>query len=177
MEHKEIEKKYLLQGEIDFSGYVFDQIDQYYFDITENTDFLQSVFGNMDISNYGEMRIRKTQTNCFLTLKSVGNQIRDELETEISLQYLNKLIPKNIAKINKTRYFIFEDDNVCATIDRYKDKNILEIEAKTNDCDFKTYLKNVLDLIGGNVTAKDVTDLKQFKNFQLAKQGGCYENN
>ena len=71
-----------------------------------------------------EIRLRKRageNTNCFITIKSVGGLERNEFEENIPLELFDRLKEKRVSKIiSKTRY-ILNLDGYCFEIDYYKD--------------------------------------------------------
>lgn len=170
VEHLEVESKYLLKGNINFDKFDCENIEQYYFDINNHKSLLESIFANINLDNYDEMRIRKTNARYYLTLKSVGGKVRNEAEKQIPAQVFKNIKNNSIGKIVKTRYNVFSNHEVSATVDQYKNMIILEIEAQNSKTDVDGYLKLVLEMLGKNISYIDVTNQKKYKNSNLARE-------
>ena len=116
-----------------------------------------------------EIRLRKRageNTNCFITIKSVGGLERNEFEENIPLELFDRLKEKRVSKIiSKTRY-ILNLDGYCFEIDYYKDHleglKVVEIEFQSladSDCFNPNY----------SWISEEITENLKYKNSNLSK--------
>ena len=170
LQHNEIERKYLLIGNLNLKNYKCNNIVQYYFRLSNLKNYLDCLSLKIDYDDYQEMRVRVIDDkNAVLTLKSKGDLVRKEFETQVSMQFLKDIQHKSIGKICKTRYHIYKDENFDVTIDKYADKNILEVEYTESHTNMlEALINNILIKIGKNIKAEDVTFNPEYKNFELA---------
>lgn len=119
-----------------------------------------------------EIRIRKKGSTYFLTHKGEGNQVRTEIETDISLvayEMLSCLVQEKF--IHKTRYEILLDNDLIAELDIYHGNLeglvTVEVEFKTN--------KQVEQFIVPNWFGKEITQEKKYKNKNLTKYSSFEE--
>ncbi|MEO0183961.1 MAG: CYTH domain-containing protein [candidate division WOR-3 bacterium] len=124
--------------------------------------------GYITISNNGlEVRIRKIDNKVYLTIKSIGDLIRDEREIQLSQKQLRVLWPITKGRrIEKIRYKI-KSDNKIIYLDIYKGKlkglKIAEVEFKS--------VKEAKKFKPPEWFGKEVTYDKRYKNKNLAIYG------
>lgn len=153
----EIERKYLVKHTPEkLYNYKSKEITQYYI-------------------NYDpEIRIRKEDDRKFLTIKSSGQLIRQEMNIEIGDNQFTQLEKMTICNsIDKTRFYIPEK------LDVFKNELIYEIDVYQNipgliivEVEFKT--KEESDLFKHykpDWFGEEITYIKEFKNKNLAKNG------
>ena len=99
----EIERKFLCnKPDFDIAGFNKTDIIQYY------------------VSTEPVIRIRKTDTAFYLTVKSKGSVSRQELEMEISEKEFDNLVKlTDKPPVSKTRYFIPLENSLTAELDIY----------------------------------------------------------
>jgi len=119
-----------------------------------------------------EVRIRKIEYNygnyqCFMTIKSSGDLVRNEVEFDIPYAKYRELIGYKMYKgniIDKLRYHIQLENNLIAELDIYGKELfgllVVEVEFKTEE-DAKIFQKP-------NWFGEDVTNDKKYKNKNLA---------
>lgn len=145
----EIERKFLLEQSIDLSKFESKKIEQFY------------------ISFNPEVRIRKISNDCFLTIKSDGDLEREEIELTIAKEEYKKL--KTLAStssIKKTRYYISNGDFIYE-LDVYHNglEGLFTVEVEFSS------KKESKKFIAPNWFGKEITDVKKYKNKNLAKYG------
>lgn len=146
----EIERKFLLD-------YLPVNIDK--FDSTE----IEQAY----VSYEPEIRIRKTDNACYLTKKSTGQLVREEIEKEIDEKtyflLLANFIENNV--IRKKRYYIPLSSRLTAEIDVYEDQleglKVVEVEFDNEES------ANNFDV--PNWFGKEITYDSNYKNKNLSK--------
>lgn len=143
----EIERKYLVYELPDLSNHLFHDITQCY------------------LSFEPEIRIRKKGQHFYLTKKSTGTAIREEVETEIdevTYEILLSIVKSNV--IEKTRYSIPLTPNTVAELDIYHgelDKlTTVEVEFSSEE--------QMSEFIPPVWFGNDITSDKRYKNKNLA---------
>lgn len=179
---KEIELKFKINRlPIECNNYVL--IHQYYFDYLKYKVFLLQAFNNLQFESIKEARIRTkkcvSDVKFVLTLKSGDTNNRDEYEKEVSVKDVKTLIKNNILGLIKKKRYEVVKGNFTFEFDEYIDKNkpliITEVESKEQ---FTTkQLMEIQSILRDTFKLKyeDVTNDKDYKNKNLAKNGG-YEN-
>lgn len=147
----EIERKFLVNDNInklDLNKYEKREISQYYLALDP------------------EIRVRKSNNKCYLTVKSKGGLIRNENEREVSLEFYEHFKCHAFGNIViKTRYVIPINDKLNIELDIYHDflnglkVAEIEFESKKQAEDFKDY---------PSYFEKEVTDVLNYKNVYLA---------
>ena len=144
----EIERKFLLKELPDLSKLPFDEIEQGY------------------LSFAPEIRIRKKEEKYFITKKSEGTKIREEIEISIdhiTFEILSSLVQKNLVK--KTRYKITLDNGIIAELDIYHEQLeglvVVETEFPSNE--------EAEKFVAPTWFGKDITEDKRYKNKNLAQ--------
>lgn len=145
---KEIEKKYLVEILPKMGNVKRSRISQGYLS-TEN----------------GEIRIRMTDEECFLTEKGDGTLEREENETPISVDAFKILY--NMVKgrmIEKTRFFVPLYDGHTAEFDVYHGEfaGLMTVEVEFES------VEDAENFIPPYWFSRDVTEDKRFKNKNLA---------
>ncbi len=147
----EIERKFLCSAlPADLSVYKKTNIIQYY------------------VSTEPVIRIRKTDTAFYLTVKSKGSLSRQELEMEISEKEFENLVKlTDRPPVSKTRYFIPLENGLTAELDIYDNALsgliTIEVEFETTD---EAAIFSPPKWFG-----KDVTEDNRFKNSALYIKG------
>ncbi|HHX62333.1 MAG TPA: adenylate cyclase [Epulopiscium sp.] len=144
----EIERKFLINKLPNLWEFPSENIEQFYISINP------------------EVRIRHNKKGYFLTVKSEGGLKRKEIEIDINecnykelkLQYPN-------LTINKTRYYIPYEKNVCE-LDIYHNINSLI----TVEVEFKS-VSHSAEFKKPNWFGSEITNIQEFKNKSLAKHG------
>lgn len=149
---KEIEKKYLVNDLPNLS-----ECRKYHI-----------VQGYLKSDETGEIRIRLTDNECFLTSKGDGSLVRDEEEVcvpESTLKILYGLVKGRF--IEKTRYLIPIYGGYTAELDVYENDldGLLTVEVEFPS------LEDANDFIPPIWFGDEVTNDKRFKNKNLAMSG------
>lgn len=118
------------------------------------------------ISFLPEVRIRKKGNEFFLTHKGEGNQIRTEIETNISAEVydiLSLLVKEKF--INKTRYEIKMENGIVVELDIYHGDldGLVTVEVE-----FKSEVQ-LSKFIVPEWFGKEITSDKRYKNKNLAR--------
>lgn len=145
----EIERKFLLEQSIDLSKFESKEIEQFYINFNP------------------EVRIRKISNDHFLTIKSDGDLEREEIELTIAKEEYKKL--KTLAStssIKKTRYYISNGDFIYE-LDVYHNglEGLFTVEVEFSS------KRESKKFIAPNWFGKEITDIKKYKNKNLAKYG------
>jgi CYTH domain-containing protein len=182
--NKEIEKKFLLFEDSkehisDFFVKYFGSIDnlinetsqkgakieQGYIDLkyAENMMKILNIIAEPDFKPY-EFRVRRKEKNgleeCFVTFKSDGTILRNELEKSISMYDFDLLYSLTEGKrVIKTR-LNKEINGLTYEFDIYKDRSLIICEVEVND---ESLLENIIPM------GPDITSDKSYKNKNLAK--------
>lgn len=147
----EIEKKYLCKlPDFDLSAYKRKEIAQYY------------------ISTDPTIRIRKADSDFFLTVKGKGHIARDEFEMPISESQFESLVKKtDMPPVSKTRYFIPLDNGLTAELDIYHSSlhGLVTVEVEFES------LEDADSFIPPLWFGKDVSEDKRYKNASLYTKG------
>ena len=149
----EIERKFLVKGVPDLYRAECKHIEQVYLEIGER-----------------EVRIRKTNKGCFLTIKKGKGLEREEKEKSISLAEYNMLLEsKPIVghAIKKKRYVLPIGKGLNAELDIYE--GALD-GLRTVEVEF-TSKKQALSFHPPEWFGEDVTEDSRFKNASLAVKG------
>lgn len=122
------------------------------------------------LTENGELRVRRKDLQCFLTVKGDGDLTRDEWEQEIPLWVFDTLWPATEGKrIEKHRYTIYSGDDYKLEIDEYdgalKELVTLECEFPSEEAAYAFYPPVWVG------QAVDVTRDKRYKNKALAVNG------
>lgn len=145
----EIERKYLVKNiPENLNSYESFTIEQFY------------------LSNYPEVRIRKSNLENYLTIKSKGDESREEVELKISKKDYERLKPMGISKIKKKRYLIPAEEGMLCELDVYI--NIPDLV--TVEVEFST-LKELREFKDKTPSwfGRELTYISSFKNKNLAK--------
>lgn len=144
----EIERKFLVKDKPSLCDLEFKELEQYY------------------ISFSPEVRVRKSNDDYYLTIKSTGGLIREEVETPIDKSFFNeikKICPSDF--IEKTRYYIPHGGYVCELDIYHNIEGLITVEVEfENENDAYNFI--VPDWFGD-----EVTSIQEFKNANLAKFG------
>ncbi len=143
----EIERKFLVQNLPNLNNYPHKDIVQGY------------------ISFNPEIRIRKANDKCYLTVKSEGTISREENEIEINLTIFSSLL--KIVKgriIYKTRYFIPLADSLNAELDVYHEDldGLFTVEVEFLN------MQDAQNFLPPNWFFEEITEDKKYKNKNLA---------
>lgn len=145
----EIERKFLVkQIPNNLYRYIHNKIEQYY------------------ICFNPEIRIRKINDFYFLTIKSDGDILREEVEIPIDREIYEKLkCISNFGGIIKNRYLIPYEKYTCE-LDIYDNiKELVVVEVEFNS------LKEASNFIIPEWFGDEVTNKDEFKNKNLARYG------
>lgn len=113
------------------------------------------------------VRLRKQDSSYYLTKKSKGSLIREEIEVEISQEVYDILLSLIQTRIiEKTRYKIPLENGLIAELDIYH--NDLA-SLYTVEVEFKT-MKEAQSFIPPNWFGEDITEDNRFKNNNLATE-------
>ena len=145
----EIEKKYLVKDLPNLSHYPVSEISQFY------------------LSFDPEIRLRQKNDQYFITQKSEGTDVREEIETEINENAFNILRALIKSKaIKKTRYFIAISDNLTAELDVYHDDLdglfTVEVEFETKE--------EMEKFVAPTWFGEDISSNFKYKNKNLVKK-------
>lgn len=147
----EIERKFLCDmPSFDLSSYEKTDIIQYY------------------ISTKPVIRIRKTDSAFFLTIKSKGSVSRQELEMEITKEEFDNLVSlTDKAPVSKTRYFIPIDNGLTAELDIYDNSlsGLITVEVEFES------IENASSFNPPHWFGKDVSEDNRYKNASLYIKG------
>lgn len=145
----EIERKFLVKSLPNLNNYQKHDISQGY------------------ISIEPVVRLRKQDSSYYLTKKSKGSLIREEIEVEISQEvYVILLSLIQTRMIEKTRYKIPLENGLIAELDIYH--NDLA-SLYTVEVEFKT-MEEAQSFIPPNWFGEDITEDNRFKNNNLATE-------
>lgn len=150
----EIERKFIFNDKFfnyDLNLIPHYEIEQYYLSFTP------------------EIRLRKRvgeDTNCFITIKSVGGLSRNEFEEAIPIELFDRLKEKRVSKIISKTRFVLNLDGYSFEIDYYKDHleglKVVEIEFQSlsdSDCFNPNY----------SWISDEITENLKYKNSNLSK--------
>lgn len=118
------------------------------------------------ISFKPEVRIRKSDDNYTLTIKSVSNLEREEVEITITKEKYQKL--KKITDLNvvyKTRYFIPMEKYTCKLDVYHNIKGLITVEVEFES------KKDANNFIVPDWFGEEITNIEEFKNKNLAQYG------
>ena len=179
LSHTECEKKFLVKGiSRESIGAIFKEngIKQYYLDLN-NPKVMQKIDKTLNsafnLNGISEARVRVIDNaECYLTLKSSGNQSREEIEKEIPITLATDLISGAKSFVSKGRYLISERNGMKVELDFYNNfnLNIMEIEFDENEHSDEEVVEFANNLFGNNVSIEDVTDAKEYKNVNLSTE-------
>lgn len=151
----EIERKFLLTELPNLQNYSTSNIEQYY------------------ISERPEVRIRKSNHNYFLTIKSEGGLCRQEVEKKLTDKEFEILKLMAISKIEKTRFtqihcidsvaYVLEID-VYNNLENYKELITVEVEFDSIE-QAQNFDKHKPHWFG-----QELTNMKEYKNKNLARR-------
>lgn len=145
----EIERKFLVKSLPNLNNYQKHDISQGYISIDP------------------VVRLRKQDSSYYLTKKSKGSLIREEIEVEISQEVYDILLSLIQTRIiEKTRYKIPLENGLIAELDIYH--NDLA-SLYTVEVEFKT-MKEAQSFIPPNWFGEDITEDNRFKNNNLATE-------
>jgi adenylate cyclase len=149
---REIERKWILPATPQLDGRVSESIRQGYL-----------------FSGASEMRVRRTENACFMTVKRAGDGYRQEWESEIPEWVFDAIWPNTKgSRLRKTRYS-WKDDRVRFEVDIYEGKlaglMVLEVEFRSKRAAAAFQLP---DWAAG---AREVTEDARFSNAALASAG------
>lgn len=179
LSHVECEKKFVVKGinrEVISGIFKEYSINQYYLNLNDSKvvqkidKTLNSAF---NLSGISEARVRViNNADCYLTLKSNGGKVREEIEKEIPITLAKELISSATSYVSKGRYQISERNGMKVELDFYNNSslNIMEIEYDDNEHSDQEVVDFASNLFGDSVTVTDVTDNKEFKNVNLATE-------
>lgn len=120
------------------------------------------------ISTSPTIRIRKSDNNYYLTVKSKGHISRQEFEIEITEnEYIYLSTKADTLPLSKKRYLVPLDKNLTAEIDIY-DGNLTGLI--TTEVEFST-IKDAKDFVPPIWMGEDITYDKRYKNTYLSKYG------
>ena len=147
----EIERKFLCnKPDFDLSVYKKATIIQYY------------------VSTEPVIRIRKSNNDHFLTIKSKGSVSRQELEMEISEKEFDNLVKlTDKAPVSKTRYFIPLENDLTAELDIY-DGSLSGLF--TVEVEFES-IKEAQSFTPPEWFGQDVSEDNRYKNSSLYIKG------
>ncbi|MGL4363401.1 MAG: CYTH domain-containing protein [Cellulosilyticaceae bacterium] len=120
------------------------------------------------ISTDPVIRIRQSDNQYHLCVKSKGHMIREEFELLISEEQFNNLWPKTEhTPIKKTRYYIPIDDSLTAELDVYNDalEGLVTLEVEFSSID------TAFAFIPPSWFGEEVTDDTRYKNNFLSIYG------
>lgn len=151
MNNQEIERKFLTKTiPFELNKFKYKNITQLY------------------ISTSPTIRIRKSDNNYYLTVKSKGHICRQEFEVKITEnEYIHLSTKADTLPLSKRRYLVPLDKNLTAEIDIY-DGNLTGLI--TTEVEFST-IKDAEDFVPPNWMGKDITYDKRYKNTYLSKYG------
>lgn len=114
------------------------------------------------------IRIRKSNSDFYLTVKGVGHECREELELSISAEEYTSLQKKTEGvQVIKKRYLIPIDNGLTAEFDIYEGNLsglfTTEVEFKTKEC-----ANNFIPPIW---FGRDISNDSRYKNTALSKYG------
>ena len=145
----EIERKFLIEGEIDLKGLEYKDIVQGY------------------ISLEPEIRVRAIGGKYYRTSKSQGDMVREEREKEISCAMYNALMKSREGGALEKRRYYMPYGSYTVEIDVYKGElaglTVCEVEFSTEE--------EALAFIPPDFFGREVTSDKRFKNKNLASSG------
>lgn len=175
---QEVEIKFKLAGlphlDVENKGRA---IKQGYLDFKNDSEIqniIAHTFSDIDLDAVKEARIRAKgsgeDTKYYFTLKGDGTLRRDEYEEEIAPELFHQLWPESkLGRISKTRREIDLGDGLIAEVDEYGESLeglvSLEVEFDPEKIDLENVKTKVLTL---DPTAEDVTEIKAYKNKELA---------
>jgi len=141
--------------------------------LCKKPDFDLSVYKKTDIIQYyvstePVIRIRKTDSAFFLTIKSKGSVSRQELEMEISEKEFDNLVKlTDKAPVSKTRYFIPLKNPLTAELDIYKGplSGLFTVEVEFDS------LEEAENFIPPQWFGTDVSEDNRYKNSSLYIKG------
>jgi len=142
---------------------------------------VKSIFGDIDLKGIKEARIRAKgngeNAKYFFTLKSDGTLQRDELEEEIDPEKFEQLWPEAImGRVSKIRREIDLGDDLIAEVDEYRDNleglYSLEVEFDPEAISLEAVKQRVISF---DDSAEDVTELRTYKNREMALKGSLEE--
>lgn len=116
----EIKRKFLIDGislkdileDNDIEVLWVKTVEQHYIGINGNFEFW----------------IKKTDTGNLITIETLGDLERVEIEKEISLKEFDKLKKYTLSGINKERYFLNYKKEQIIELDVYKDRDLMVAE-------------------------------------------------
>ena len=154
---KEIERKFLVKKVPDLKDKQYKEyIEQYY--LSKNPE--------IRIRKVKEIWIEDSAVNYYMTIKSEGNLVRDELEFKIYPDVFNQLKAQvKDDRIIKTRYYLPLDKDFIAQLDIYHSIVLLTVEVEFKSINEANSF-NPPDWFG-----REVTEDKRYKNKNLAKYG------
>jgi len=145
----EIERKFLIEGEVDLTALEYDDIVQGY------------------VSIEPEIRARAKGGKYYKTIKGSGDLVREERETEISCTMYNILMDNREGGILEKRRYYMPIGSHTAEIDVYKRELtgliVCEVEFESVD--------EANKFIPPDFFGREVTEDKRFKNKNLASTG------
>lgn len=147
----EIEKKFLVEV-------IPKQLEQY----------TKKEISQAYISTSPTIRIRKSNSDCILTIKGKGSIAREEYELNISENQYNKLADKTETPfVIKTRYIIPIGNNLKAELDEYHSQldGLYTVEVEFSN------ISDAEKFIPPNWFGKDVSNDKRYKNTSLSLNG------
>lgn len=181
LKHNECEMKFVVKNlaEKDF-GKIFkgNHIKQYYLELN-NAKVIEKIDKTFNkafnLNDISEARVRIVDNyDAYLTLKSNGLKVREEIEKEIPITFANELVKFSNSCVEKTRFKVFENDGKKVELDYYKDRElcVMEIEFDENRYMEDEITDFASSIFGDNVTLEDVTNNCDYKNKNLALDMG-----
>lgn len=177
LSHNECEKKFMVTG-IDrgtvnriFKEY---SINQYYLDTNQAkvVEKIDKTFNSQfNLSNVSEARVRIIDNKeAYLTLKSSGKKVRQEIEKEIPMVLAKELIVSAKSYVSKGRYELSERDGMKVELDFYNNLPlcIMEIEYDEDNHTDTEVIDFAHSIFGEQVVIEDVTEYDEYKNINLA---------
>ena len=184
LKHNECEIKYVVENlpEENLKKIFKEQnIKQFYLNL-QNNNVLQNIDKTFNkafnLNDIAEARVRLVNgSDAFLTLKSNGLKVRDEIEKEIPIPFAKDLIKYSKSYVEKTRYKIFEHKGKKVEMDYYKNRDlcVMEVEYDENELMEDDINSFVNTLFKDDVKILNVTNDYEYKNKNLAEDLG--ENN
>ena len=169
----EIERKFLIDViPNDFTYFKAVKITQYYvpksniFIRFRKSEILEFFDTNIDLNNIIEKDFSVYTTKYEQIIKSDGSKIRSEFTTAIDenlFEFINtNSVDGKYYKIEKYRFYFYDENHIECTLDLYVDKNIKKIEVEFDsefDCDNYT-IPNWFGL--------EVTEDKKYSDYNIA---------
>ena len=184
LKHNECEIKYVVENLPEENlKKIFKEhnIKQFYLNL-QNNNVLQNIDKTFNkafnLNDIAEARVRLVNgSDAFLTLKSNGLKVRDEIEKEIPIPFAKDLIKYSKSYVEKTRYKIFEHKGKKVEMDYYKNRDlcVMEVEYDENELMEDDINSFVNTLFKDDVKILNVTNDYEYKNKNLAEDLG--ENN